>query len=324
MQAFPILVVAPAPPPLVAALADIGPVHRLWEATDREETLARLAPDIRCLVWSPFGGPLEEPFMARFPSLQLVATMGAGYEIIDVAAAARRGLIVTNTPDAVTEDTADAGFALILDTVRRFPAAERYLRGGKWTIATPFARTASLRGKTLGIVGYGRIGKAIARRAEAFGLKVVYHGRNRQAGVAYPYHPTIEETARASDILIAILPGDASTRAAIDANVLDALGPAGFFINIGRGVCVDEPALVAALRAGAIAGAGLDVYADEPNVPAALLDMENVVLLPHVGGATDHVMQAVGARLVANVRAFARGEGPLDPVAETPWPPARR
>lgn len=320
MQNFPILVAAPTPPPLLAALAQIGPVHRLWEAPDREAALAKIAPDIRCLVWSPFGGALDDAFMARFPNLELVATMGAGYEIIDVAAAARRGLIVANTPHAVTEDTADAGFALILDTVRRFPASERYLRAGKWTIATPFARQASLRGKTLGILGYGRIGKAIARRAEAFGLSIVYHGRHRQDDAAHPYCATIEEAARASDILIAILPGGAGTHGAIGEKAFAALGSSGFFVNIGRGTSVDEAALVAALQTGMIAGAGLDVYADEPHVPKELLAMENVVLLPHVGGATDHVMQAVGAALVANVRAFAEGKGPLDPVVETPWP----
>lgn len=320
MSNFSILVPTPAPPPLLAALDEIGPVHRLFEAADREAMLARVAPDIACIVWSPFGGRLGGAFMGRFPKLELVATMGAGYEVIDVAYAAAHDICVSNTPHAVTEDTADAGFALIIDTVRRFPAAERYLRAGKWTIATPFARSASLRGKTLGILGYGRIGKAIARRAEAFGLKIAYYGRRAQADVAYPHFASVEEIARASDILINILPGGEGTRGLVGAGVFAALGPAGFFVNIGRGSSVDEPAMVEALSHGRIAGAGLDVYADEPNVPEALKTMENVVLLPHVGGATDHVMQAVGAALVANVRAFASGNGPLDPVSETPWP----
>ena len=317
MSDFALLAPAGLPQPLATALAGIAPLHRFDGADDA--SLASIAGAVRGVVWTPFGGPLTGAFMARFPKLELVATMGAGYEHIDVAYAAAHGVCVTNTPDAVTEDTADCAFALIVDAVRRFPAAERFLRAGKWQHGKPFGASVSLRNKTLGILGYGRIGKAVARRAEAFGLKVSYSGRRRQDGVAYPYFASAEELARHCDIFLNVLPGGDSTRAQVGAAVFDALGPKGYFINIGRGTSVDEPALVAALKEGRIAGAGLDVFAHEPSVPADLIAMENVVLLPHVGGATDHVMMAVAARLIENVRSFASGHGPLDPVAETPW-----
>ena len=193
------------------------------------------------------------------------------------------------------------------------------MRAGQWTFATPYPRTTSLHGKTLGIVGFGRIGKAVARRAEAFGLNVIYHARNQKTDVAYPWIASIEETARRSDILLSILPGGDATRGLIDAAIFKALGANGVFVSLGRGSAVDEPALVAALQAGTIAGAGLDVYAKEPHVPAALIAMENVVLLPHVGGATHQVIEAIGRDLVENVRAIANGRAPPDAVPETPW-----
>lgn len=317
MSDFPLLAATNLPAPLATALESIATLHRFDGPDDPK--LASLADVVRGIVWTPFGGPLTGAFLSRFPKLELVATMGAGYEHIDVAHAAAHGICVTNTPDAVTEDTADCAFALILDTVRRFPAAERYLRAGKWQPGKPFGVSVSLRNKRLGILGLGRIGKAVARRAEAFGLKVCYSGRRKQDGVAYPYFPSAEELARNCDILLNVLPGGEGTRAQVGKAVFDALGPKGYFINIGRGTSVDEPELIAALKEGRLAGAGLDVFAGEPSVPADLIAMENVVLLPHVGGAADHVMALVGVRLIENVRSFASGKGPLDAVAETPW-----
>lgn len=317
MSDFALLAPASLPQPLATALAGIASLHR-FEGPD-DPALAKLSDIVRGIVWTPFGGPLTGAFMARFPKLELVATMGAGYEHIDVGYAAAHEICVTNTPDAVTEDTADAAFALVLDTVRRFPAAERFLRAGKWQTGKPFGASASLRNKRLGILGYGRIGKAVARRAEAFGLKVCYCGRRKQDDVAYPYCSSAEELAKNCDIFLNVLPGGETTRAQVGKAVFDALGPKGYFINIGRGTSVDEPALIAALKEGRLAGAGLDVFANEPSVPADLIAMENVVLLPHVGGATEHVLMAVAGRLIENVRSFASGKGPLDPVAETPW-----
>ncbi|MDE2362729.1 MAG: 2-hydroxyacid dehydrogenase [Hyphomicrobiales bacterium] len=319
MRDFLVLAPPALPDRFAAAIGEIRPVLRMRGDGTDDALIAENADRIACLVWMPFGGPLKAAMMDRLPKLELVASMGAGYEHIDVAHAARRGICVANTPHAVTEDTADAAFALIIDTVRRFPAAERYLRAGKWRPGKPFPPSASLRGKTLGILGYGRIGKAIARRAEAFGLKVAYSGRRKQDGVLYPYFATAEELAANCDILVSVLPGGEATRNAVGARAFAALGPDGFFVNIGRGSSVDEPALISALHERKIAGAGLDVFAHEPDVPAELIAMENVVLLPHVGGATHHVMQAVGDAVVANIRAYAEGKGPLDPIAETPW-----
>ena len=319
MSDFEILLPAGLPPKLAEAVGAFCTTHSLTRTAADDDLIKSVAGRVRGLIWTPFGGPLKAEFMARLPKLELVATMGAGYEHIDVAYAAAHGVCVANTPHAVTEDTADAAFALVLDTVRRFPAAERYLRAGKWKPGQPFPASASLRGKTLGIMGLGRVGKAIARRAEAFGLKIAYTGRTRQEGVSYPWFASPLELAGHCDILLCMLPGGEATRNVVDARVLEAIGPDGFFISVGRGTSVDESALIAALREGRIAGAGLDVFAKEPDVPAELIAMENVVLLPHVGGATTYVMQAVGAALVANIKSFASGKGPLDPVAETPW-----
>ena len=312
MNEFPLLAPAGLPAPLATALESIAQLHR-FEGPD-DPKLASTAGVVRGIVWTPFGGPLTGDFMARFPKLELVATMGAGYEHIDVGHAVSHGVCVTNTPDAVTEDTADCAFALILDTVRRFPAAERFLRAGKWQPGKPFGVSASLRNKRLGILGFGRIGKAVARRAEAFGLAVSYCGRHRQEGVAYPYFASAEELARNCDIFLNALPGGDSTRASVGRSVFDALGPKGYFINIGRGTSVDEPALAAALKEGRIAGAGLDVFAHEPAVPEELVAMENVVLLPHMGSATIEGRIDMGEKVIINIRTVFDGHRPPDRV----------
>lgn len=314
-----ILLGAPLGPAIMAELGAIGRVHILPEPAAREAFLAEVGATIACLVWPPLVGDLPASLLTQLPALEHIAGMGAGYETIDVAEAARRGVCVTNTPRAVTEDTADAALFLLLAAVRRFPAAERYLRAGKWTLATPSERTDSLRGKTLGIVGFGRIGKAIARRAEALGLEIIYNARTRKADTPYPRIETLLETAKRADVLLSVLPGGAATRGLIGRDVFEALGPAGVFINIGRGTVVNEPEMIAALKNGTILGAGLDVYAEEPAVPAELVAMENVVLLPHVGGATRQLLAALGRDLIENIRAFSEGREPPDVVPETRW-----
>jgi lactate dehydrogenase-like 2-hydroxyacid dehydrogenase len=196
-------------------------------------------------------------------------------------------------------------------------------RAGRWPSGN-FPLSPSLRGRTLGIVGLGRIGKAIARRAEAFGLKIAYHGRHVQEEVPYLFYPTLVGMARSVDILLVMTPGGAATRHLVNAEVLEALGPNGVLINVSRGSVVDEAALIAALRGGKILAAGLDVFADEPHVPAELIALDNVVLLPHVGSASQHTRDLMANLVVDNLKAWAAGRAPLTPVPETPWPPAQK
>ncbi len=290
---------------------------KLWEAEDQPATLARVAPRVGALA---IGGHVrvDGAFMAQFPRLQIVSNFGVGYDAIDAAWAGRHGLLVTNTPGVLDEEVADTAMGLVLATVRQLPAAERHLRAGKW-IEGAFPLSHSLRGRTLGILGLGRIGKAVARRAEAFGLAVVYHGRKPQTDVPYLYYPTLVGLAEACDILVVITPGGAETRNLVGAEVLKALGPDGILINVARGTVVDEAALIAALRDKTILGAGLDVFAEEPKVPQALIDLDHVVLLPHVGSASIRTRRAMAECVVSNVLAWAEGKQPLTPVPETPW-----
>ena len=319
---MPTTVVMPVELPAVVAdsLAETMTVVRLWEAQDKPACLAAAAGAARAIASH---GRVDAAFMAALPGLEIVASFGVGYDGVDLAYAAAHGIVVTNTPDVLNEEVADTTLALMLGAVRQLPAAERHLRAGRWTEA-PFSLTASLRGRTLGgrkvgILGLGRIGKAIALRCEAFGLAVAYHGRRAQEGVPYLYFPTLLGLAAACDILVVIAPGGAETHHLVDAAVLKALGADGYLINVARGSVVDEAALIEALQSGTIAGAGLDVFADEPNVPQALIDLDHVMLLPHVGSASRHTRRAMGQLVVDNLRAWDNGEAPLTPVPETPW-----
>ncbi|MEW9805501.1 2-hydroxyacid dehydrogenase [Mesorhizobium sp. ZMM04-5] len=264
-----------------------------------------------------FGG-INAAFMRALPKLEIVASFGVGYDSVDAAHAGKSDIMVTNTPDVLTEEVADTALGLLINTVREFPRAETYLREGRWAKEGPYRLTpGTLRGRKAGILGMGRIGQAIARRLEAFGLSVAYHNRRPVAGLAYDYHPTPVALASAVDTLISVLPGGASTAKAVNAEVLAALGPTGVFVNIGRGSTVDEDALAAALRDGTIFAAGLDVFADEPNVPQALIDVPNASLLPHVGSASVHTRNAMADLVVDNLESwFGRGE-PVTAVPET-------
>ncbi|HEX4764900.1 MAG TPA: 2-hydroxyacid dehydrogenase [Lichenihabitans sp.] len=305
-------------PIVIEGIEKALPLIKLWDAEDPDRALTRLAPDIRAIATGGHSA-IDGPFMSRFPKLEIVANFGVGYDSVDAAWAGRHGIVVTNTPGVLDEEVADTAMALVLATVRQLPAAERHLRAGRW-LEGNFPLTSTLRGRTLGILGLGRIGKAIASRAEAFGLSVVYHNRRPQPDVPYLYYPTLKGLAEASDILVVVTPGGAGTRNLVDAEVLEALGTTGALINIARGTVVDEEALVAALRQGTIAAAGLDVFADEPRVPQALIDMDHVVLLPHVGSASQHTRDAMGQLVVDNLLSWTAGKGPLTPVVETPWP----
>ena len=318
MDAIDVLFPMPMSARVLDALAPPFRVHRLWEAADPETALAGLAGAVRALAIGPGHYRTDASVMARFPNLEIVASFGVGYDNVDVRWAAAHGIVVTNTPDVLTEEVADTALGLLICTVRQLPQAERYVRAGGW-LEKPFRLTASLRGRTLGILGLGRIGKAVARRAEAFGLKVVYHGRTVQEEIPYLFYPTVLGMARAADILMVVAPGGSDTRHLVNAEVLEALGPDGVLVNISRGSLVDDDALVAALRKGTILAAGLDVFTDEPRVPAGLTELENVVLLPHVGSASQATRDAMGQLVVDNLDAWARGKGPVTPVPETPW-----
>jgi lactate dehydrogenase-like 2-hydroxyacid dehydrogenase len=257
--------------------------------------------------------------LARLPRLEIVASFGVGYDHIDAAAAAKRGIIVTHTPGVLTEEVADTALGLLLCTVRELPQAERYLRAGKWLEREYPLTKASLRNRSVGLLGMGRIGRAIARRLEAFGVPIAYHARQPRPDLAYRHYPDLIEMARAVDILLVIVPGGPATRNLIDAKVLEALGPEGILINMARGSVVDEPALIEALKQGKIMAAGLDVFAKEPHVPKDLIAMENVVLFPHLGSASKFTREKMDQLMVDNILAWAAGKPPLTPVPETPW-----
>jgi lactate dehydrogenase-like 2-hydroxyacid dehydrogenase len=271
------------------------------------------------------GAAIDAAFIDALPALEIIANFGVGYDAVDAAYAGQRGVMVTNTPDVLTEEVADTAIGLLLNTVRELPGAESWLRAGKWKTVGgyPFTR-GTLRGRRAGIFGLGRIGLAIARRLEAFGLTIAYHNRNPLQGVDYAYYPSLLELARNVDTLISVAPGGAATEKAVNAEILAALGPEGVFVNIGRGSTVDEEALAAALVDGTILGAGLDVFADEPNVPEALLRAPNACLLPHVGSASLPTRRAVADMVADNLESWFAGAGALTPVAETAHVAGRR
>ncbi|WP_173932798.1 2-hydroxyacid dehydrogenase [Chelativorans sp. Marseille-P2723] len=263
-------------------------------------------------------GNVGAAFIDALPRLQIIANFGVGYDSVDAGHAARSGVMVTNTPDVLTEEVADTTIGLLINTVRELPKAEQYLRDGRWKREGPYPLTrGSLRGRKVGIYGLGRIGRAIALRLEAFGLPVSYHNRRKVEDVPYTYHSDLLSLAKAVDTLICVAPGGPATDRAIDDQILNALGSDGVFINIGRGATVDEKALAAALKNGTILAAGLDVYADEPNVPEDLLSCPNTCLLPHVGSASVHTREAVANLMIDNLISWFSTGKPLTPVAET-------
>jgi lactate dehydrogenase-like 2-hydroxyacid dehydrogenase len=308
---------SPMMPLIVDGVAQNFSLHRGWPDENRETVLREAGPRIRGLA---AGGTrrIDGAMMDLMPNLEIIANFGVGYDRVDAAEAARRGIMVTNTPDVLTEEVADLAVGLLIATVRQLPQVDRYLRAGKW-LNRDYPLTATLRQRNVGIVGLGRIGKAIATRLEAFGLGIVYHGRRKQEDVPYRYYANILKMAQDVDTLMIVIPGGDETKHLIDAQVLKALGPNGVLINVARGSVVDERALVDALKSKTILTAGLDVFDDEPRVPQELIDMDHVVLLPHVGSASVHTRNAMGQLVVDNLVSWFSGKGPLTPVAETPW-----
>ena len=313
-----VILLGPLKPLIVKGLEAVGTVHKAAEVKDPNAFYAAHA-GVRAIACCATSELLEDAFMRRFPKLQIISSFGVGYDHIDAKAAAAHGVIVTNTPEVLTEEVADTALGLLLCTVREFPQAERHLRAGKW-LQKPYPLTkGTLRNRSVGIVGMGAIGQAIARRLDAFGVPVVYHARQQRPHLRYRHYPKLIDMARDVDTLMVIVPGGAATANMINAEVLNALGPNGILINMARGSVVDEPALIKALLEKRIMAAGLDVFAKEPEVPQELIAMDNVVLFPHVGSASVHTRDRMDQLVVDNIAAWAAGKPPLTPVAETPF-----
>ena len=313
-----VLLIGPLKPVVVKGLDAICTVHKVAEAKEQNAFIAAHS-HVRAIACSDTACKIPGDLMARFPKLELVSSFGVGYDHMDVKWAAAHNVVLTNTPDVLTEEVADTALGLLLCTVREFPQAERYLRAGKWLERNYPLTKATLRNRTVGMVGMGAIGQAVARRLAAFGVPVVYHTRKPRRDVNYLHCPSLIEMARAVDILMVIVPGGPGTQNLINAEVLEALGPDGILINMARGSVVDEPALIKALQDKRIMAAGLDVFAKEPEVPQELIAMDNVVLFPHLGSASVYTREKMDQLVVDNIAAWAAGKPPLTPVAETPW-----
>jgi hydroxypyruvate reductase len=290
----------------MATLQSEFTAHLLHEAPDRNAFLKQHAPRVRGLA--TFGPmPVDGKLMDALPRLEIIANFGVGVDAINLEDAKKRRVIVTNTPDVLNEAVADTALALILNTVRKFPQSEQYLRAGHWAARGPYPLATDIGGKTLGILGLGRIGEAIARRAAACGMKIRYHNRNRK-DLAHPYDPDPVTLAKNCDVLMIVTPGGPQTANLVDAKILDALGPQGYLVNIARGSVIDEPVLLRYLREKRIAGAGLDVFADEPRVPPEFYTLDNAVLFPHVGSATVETRKAMGDLQIENLRLHFAGK----------------
>jgi len=317
-RATEILMTGPLMPYAADQLKARFTVHELWKAQDKAAFLLGIADTVRGVAAGGGHNRVDGALFDALPKLEMIASFGVGYDHVDATEAGKRGLFVSNTPDVLTDEVADLALGLLIATARQLPQVDRYLREGKWLKAA-YPLTTSLRKRKVGIVGLGRIGKAVAHRIEAFGLPIAYHGRSRQADVPYRYYPSLVEMAADVDTLVSVAPGGDSTHHIINAEVLKALGPDGIVVNVGRGTVIDEQALIAALKDKTILSAGLDVFEDEPRVPAELIAMDHVVLLPHVGSASVHTREQMGQLLVDNLFSWFDGKGPLTPVAETPW-----
>jgi lactate dehydrogenase-like 2-hydroxyacid dehydrogenase len=293
-------------------------LHAFQTKADLERLHPAMAGKIRgaAVTYNTVRG--DSATLALFPKLEIVSSFGVGYDHIDANYARDHNIMVTNTPDVLTEEVADIALGLLIATLREFVKADRYLRSGLWTTQQFPLSVGSLRDRKVGMVGMGRIGQAIGRRLEASKVPVVYHSRSPAPGVSYKHYPDLIEMAKAVDTLVLIVPGGPSTTKMINADVMKALGPRGVIINVARGSVIDEPALISALKSGTILAAGLDVFADEPRVPDELRAMQNVVLLPHIGSASVVTRNAMDQLMVDNLKAWFAGKGPLTPVAETP------
>jgi lactate dehydrogenase-like 2-hydroxyacid dehydrogenase len=301
-----ILVLVPIYAPTLAALEREYAVHKLWTARDPDALVKDVSGRVRAVVTTGSSG-IESRLFAALPRLEIIGCFGTPHGAVDLALAKRRGVAVTNTPDSIAGDVADLAMGLIVAVMRRIAEADRFVRAGRW-LSGLLSPGSGLGGKTCGIIGLGAIGREIAKRVGAFGMSVCYHGPRRKEGVDYAYFPDLASLARESDCLVVACALTPQTRGLVDARILNALGPEGYLVNIARGPIVDEQALTAALKDSRIAGAALDVFWDEPRVPAELTMMERVVLAPHIGSTTREVREERGRKLLANLHAHFAGE----------------
>ena len=312
-----VLIYGPSRPILEKGFPDGYNVHHAPTRADLEALPVDVKSRIRGIAVTFHTVTTDAAVMATLPKLEMIASFGVGYDHIAAAHAGQHGIIVTNTPDVLTEEVADVALGLLIATCREFIKADRFVRSGEWTSKPYPLSVGSLRDRTVGMVGMGRIGQAIARRLEASNVPVVYHSR-KPAGVANKHYPDLLAMAKDVDTLVVIVPGGASTNRIVNAEVLKALGPRGVVVNVARGSVIDELALVEALKSGTILGAGLDVFEKEPAVPDELKAMDNVVLLPHIGSAAIVTRNAMDQLVVDNLKVWFAGKPPLTPVPETP------
>ena len=308
-----VLVAGRMPPNVLDQLEASFIVYSLPDSADEADRMIdAVGPLIRGMATNAVQAPPIDR-LERLPALEIMASSGIGTDALNLDYARQRGIRVTHTPDVLTDDVADFALLLMLAASRQLLRADRNVRAGRWLDGLSLAHRVS--GKRLGILGLGRIGQAIAQRAAAFDMTIGYHQRRRNADVAYRYYDSLVALAADSDFLVVVVPGGPATDRMVDAVVLEALGPEGILINVGRGSTVDEPALITALTQGDIRGAGLDVLANEPQVPDALHALDNVVLAPHYASATMETRTAMGQLVVDNLRAHFDGRALLTPVA---------
>lgn len=301
---------ASLPDALTAALSERYDLHELARMSRAD--LAAIAGEVTVLVTNG-EAVVTRDLIASLPALKLIAVFGVGYDGVDVAAARDRGVAVTHTPGVLTDDVADLAIGLLLATSRNIVAAQKFIEQERWPDGG-FPWTRKVSGARLGIFGMGRIGQAIARRAEAFAMEIAYHSRRPDSSLPWRYIDDLRALAQQSDFLMVCVPGGAETQGKVNRPILDALGPQGMLINISRGSVVDEDALIDALDRGAIAGAGLDVFADEPYVPAALRQRDHVVVTPHMASATWETRRAMSQLVLENIDAWFSGQPLITPV----------
>ena len=289
-------------------------VHRYYNSKDRPGLLEQVGDRIRVVGTNGHDGCSRE-MMEKLPNLEMIGCYGVGYDAIDLDAARERGIRVTNTPDVLSDAVAELTVGLMIALARQIPQSDQFVRSGQWAPLNGYPLTSELNGRTVGILGLGRIGKEIARRLQAMKMRVVYHGRNRQLDEPYVYFSDLEAMAKASDWMVAIMPGDPGTEKIVSEKVLRALGPKGSFVNVARGSLVDEEAMIRLLQNGELGAAALDVFAAEPSVPDALMELSNVVLSPHAASATAKTRIAMGDLVIKNILAHFDGMPLMTQVA---------